>query len=233
MKTILLCITCSLCLQTATIGAQNSQQRIAEAFGKAFSEQRPTAFENIGKELPSDYWKSYADYYQAIYFLKTGEKGKSRHTIEEGIKRLENLKEKNSEDYALLSVIRSFSIQFVENIMRQGIVSGKVKEEAQRAIAMDEENIRAYYALACIDFYTPKEYGGGIHTEKILLKAITLKEQHQEGTDLPTWGKDAAYQLLISFYLKEKEQAKAQKYWEEAGKLYPGNRMIENLKKEF
>lgn len=36
-----------------------------------------------------------------------------------------------------------------------------------------------YYAQGSIDFYTPKEYGGGTKAESALLKAINLPEKNK------------------------------------------------------
>ncbi len=234
MRTILILIACCISLQSTITGkAQNSQQRIGQALGIAFREQNPSAMEQVEKELTSDYWRSYCDYYKAIYLLKSGEKEKSRQSIENGIKRLEKLKEKTSESYALVSVLRTFSMQFVKNAMKQGMIPEQVKDEAQKAITLDGQNVRAYYALASIDFYTPQEYGGGTNAEKLLLKAVTLEEQYGNAADLPTWGKDSSYQMLISLYLKNKDKVNARKYWEEAIKQYPEDRMIESLREKF
>jgi hypothetical protein len=87
--------------------------------------------------------------------------------------------------------------------------------------------------LGSIDFYTPAAYGGGQVAEKLLLKAILPEEQQAEGEDLPTWGRDYAYQLLILLYLKNNDAAQAKRYWEEAHRLYPGNAMINGLSEKF
>ncbi len=234
MKTTVVIFTMLLTdLQVATINAQGSQQRIEQAFAIAFRQQNLSEMDKTEKELTADYWVAYSRYFKAIYLLKTGDKKGSRDNIEIGIDRLKGVKEKFSEDYALLSVMRSFSIQFVDNVMKQGMISGQVRDEAQKAIKLDDKNIRAYYALGSIDFYTPSTYGGGQVAEKLLLKAISLEEQQGEGGDLPTWGRDYAYQLLILLYLKNNDATQAKRYWEEAHRLYPDNVMINGLSEKF
>jgi tetratricopeptide (TPR) repeat protein len=206
-----------------------SQQKIEQAFGAALRQHDLSEMDQVEKELTTDYWMAYSQYFRAIYLLKTGDNEGSREKVEAGIERLKSIKTKSSEDYALLSVMRSFSIQFVDNVMKQGMLSGQVRDEARKAIRLDDQNLRAYYALGSIDFYTPKEYGGVQEAEKLLLKAVSLEEQQAEGNDLPTWGKDFAYQMLVSLYLKNNDPAQAKRYWEEAHRLYPDNEMINGL----
>ncbi len=177
------------------------------------------------------YWIAYQRYYQSIYYLKVGNKDMSEESIDEAIDTIESIKTKNSDDYALLSIMTGFSLQFKG--MRAMFIASSIKKCAIQAIAADSTNIRAYYAYGSNDYYTPEQYGGGKEAERYLLKAISLTSQKIENRYLPSWGEPESYELLIKLYIRKKEMVKAERYYNIAIAKFPANRSIGYLKKRF
>jgi len=177
------------------------------------------------------YWESYLQFYSSIYYLKKGDKETAEKEIDKGINCLKEIKNKNSEDYALLSMIQGFSMQFKGQ--KAMFISEEIKENLKRAIALDSRNLRAYYVYASNDFYTPQEYGGGKETESYLLKAISLPVQKIKKEYLPSWGKEEAFGILIKFYIKNESWDRAKKYFKEGIKLYPQSYTINQLEREL
>jgi len=214
-------------VSSQTIHIQEIQSEINQAFYASFAAGNTSSLTDIANRLKPDnlplstYWWAYSKYYEAVFYLKTNYRAKSEATVQEGIEVLSKLKGKNSEDYALLALMQNFSMQFIANVMKLGVLSGKVDENIGKAIKLNSNNLRAYYVAASCDFYTPEEYGGGKKAEEYLLKAITLDAQPVKDAGLPSWGKDQAYQMLISLYLKKGDRKSAKKYSDEAKILFP------------
>jgi tetratricopeptide (TPR) repeat protein len=183
-----------------------------------------------GKTNPHiNYWEAYAKY--LLYFeydLKNEqEKEQAEKIIEEAIKLLEDIDKKTSEHYALLSLLGGLQLNFVNTLMLPFRAS-KVGKNAEKAIQMTPQNIRAYLALGIYDYYTPKMYGGMKVVEETLKKAIKLNDRYDPNPYSPDWGKQDAYLYLVKFYSYEKRKNDALKYLEEGLKLYPD---FETLKK--
>ncbi len=47
----------------------------------------------------------------------------------------------------------------------------------------------------------------------------------------PAWGKENAYELLVRYYLREKQAARARAYYDKAKQLYPNSYAIRSLAK--
>ena len=178
---------------------------------------------NLYRENPNNIilnWKGFLLYYKAIYFLKVNDKSNSEKTILEGIDILKDMKKKNSEDYAMLALLQSFSIQFTSGI-KASAISGEVKKNLGFAIDIDPSNLRAKYVYASNDYYTPARYGGGKEVEKYLLMAISLPDQKASNSFLPSWGKEESYTMLVRFYIEKENWDLAKKYYQEGLKMFP------------
>lgn len=173
------------------------------------------------------YWRSYLQFYSSIYYLKKGDKKTAEKEIDKGIDWLDDMKNKNSEDYALLAMLQGFGIQFKG--MKAMFISGEIKKNAKTAIALDSTNLRAYYVYASNDFHTPEKYGGGKEAEKYLLKAISLPAQKIKNDYLPSWGKEESYEMLIKLYIKREKWDLAKKYFQEGIKEFPDSYTINQL----
>lgn len=145
---------------------------------------------------------------------------------------LENNQNKNSDDYALLALLKGMSYSFV-SAMEAPAISRDINKYLEKGIEADNENFRIYYAQGSIDFYIPKEYGGGTKAESALLKAINLPEKNKSNSQLPTWGKEEAYDLIIRFYLRENQKDKAKTYFDKAKQLFPTSYIIQMHQSKF
>ncbi len=171
------------------------------------------------------YWKGYLYYYKSIYYIRYNEENKSEQAITEGINILQNIERKNSEDFALLALLQSFSQQFHSGF-QAGKVSADIERNIKNALELDPDNLRAHYVYASNDFYTPKKYGGGMEAEKHLLKAISLPEQKISNPYLPSWGKEEAYTMLIQLYINDENFESAKKYFNKGIEEYPDSYSI-------
>lgn len=224
--------------QNAQNTLQNIQQKVHTAFADAQQKNNTNSLNHINTELAELYkqnnqnlllyWQAYAKYYTAVYYLTKNDKKQSEKEIEKAIEYLKSIKKKTSEDYALLSIVQGFSIQF-KNMIKTIFLSKQVGKNGRLAIEKDDENLRGYLAVGTSDFYRPEQFGGGKIVEKNLLKAISLPSQKTKNTYLPSWGKEEAYEILIQWYIRKKNIEKAKKYHKEAMEKYPHNYMLKKL----
>jgi len=165
------------------------------------------------------YWRSYLKFYSSINYLIKGDNKSAENAINNGIELIQSVEKKYSEDYALLAMIQSFSIQF--NPGNAMYISVDIKKNVNSAISLDSTNMRAWYVLASNDFYTPEQYGGGKEAEKYLLKAISLPAQKIKNDYLPSWGKEESYEMIIKLYIKKEKWDLAKKYFQEGITTFP------------
>lgn len=223
-----------------TKNSEPIQQRIYQSFVNSIISKSSFSLDKMYKELENMYsknqsniiiyWKSYLLYYKSIYYIQVNDKVSSEHSINEGITLLEELKRKNSDDFALLALIQGFSTQFRSGIMA-GILSSKREQNVKRAIELNPSNIRAYYVCANGDFYTPAEYGGGKKVEEYLLKALALEEKANLNPFLPTWGREESYALLIQFYISKENWKSAKKAFNNGTSEFPDSYNIQRFAK--
>jgi len=213
------------------------QEKIYNAFVQSFMDKNNTDLNLLHEKLENLYstkknniilyWKSYLQFYASIYYLQKGDKETSEKEVGKGIDWLEKMKNKNSEDYALLAMLKGFDIQFKG--MKAMFISSSIKKNLKKAIAIDSTNLRAYYVYASNDFHTPEKYGGGKEAEKYLLKAISLPSQKIKNDYLPSWGKEESYEMLIKLYIKKEKWDLAKKYFQEGIAAYPESYTINQL----
>lgn len=211
---------------------QNVHNRIMDVFMNSFVEQDNSKMLSLIDELSSLYhksnnsiflyWKGYALYYSCIIYLKNGEKDKSYEELKKGIEALESIKKKNSEDCALLSMLHSFSCQFLK-FPKVIQASKKATDYIEHALKLDKNNPRVYYVLANNDYYTPKTYGGGNKVEEYALKALSIPAQKIANPYLPSWGRQESYELLTNYYIKKEDMKQAKKYIELGLLEYPNS----------
>lgn len=217
------CFTAKEIVTVETQVEQNIHNRIMDAFMNSFAVQNNSKMTSLIDELTTLYsknsnsiflyWKGYALYYNSIIYLKSGEKDKAHDELNKGIDVLESIKKKTSEDCALLSMLYSFSCQFLKfpAVVK---VSKNATNYIETAVKLDKNNPRAYYVLANNDYYTPETYGGGSKVEEYALKALSLPAQEKVNPYLPSWGRQESYELLTNYYIKIKDIEKAKKYIE-------------------
>ncbi len=215
----------------------NIQSKIYDAFVKSLRAGDNNSLKKLSKELETLnksknsklvlYWRSYLQFYSSIYYLTTGDKDAAEEEIDKGVDWLDDMQNKNSEDYALLAMLQGFGIQFKG--MKAMFIAGSIEENVQKAMKIDPENIRGYYVYGSNDFHKPARYGGGKKAEQYLLKAISLPAQKVKNPRLPSWGKEDAYELLIRLYIKQKKMDLAKKYFQEGMKMFPKSYMIKKF----
>ncbi|WP_430612979.1 hypothetical protein [Flavobacterium sp. JP2137] len=156
------------------------------------------------------YWKSYLYYNKSLYFKnilndEPAAKENIQHALEQRLKGAAT-----SEDYALIAACYAFSIQFADRAAWGGIAT-KVEECAKKALALNPNNIRAYYALASHHFYQPKGNGSWAKAEEYALKGLRCKTGVETGFYSPHWGKMHLYELLLQLYRVENRAEDAAK----------------------
>ncbi len=194
---------------------------------ESFLESNKTENENL-----KNYWIAYINYYKTIIAMQLKDKDLGLKSNKKGIDLLENNPNKNSDDYALLALLKGMSYPFVSG-MEAPAISKDINKYLEKGIEADDKNLRIYYAQGSIDFYTPKEYGGGTKAENALLKAINLPDKNEGYSQLPTWGKEEAYDLIIRFYLRENQKDKAKTYFDKAKQLFPTSYIIQTHQSNF
>jgi len=213
------------------------QHKISKSFIKSIITKNEQSLKYLSQQLEKLYmgkkqnlilyWRCYLQFYLSIFYLEVGNKKMAEKEIDKGIDWIVEMTNKNSEDYALLSMLQGFSIQFKG--IKAMFISKKIKENATTAIAIDSTNLRAYYVYASNDYHTPEKYGGGKEAEKYLLKAISLPSQKIKNDYLPSWGKEESYELIIKFYIRKGNWDLAKKYFQEGIKEFPENYTINQL----
>ena len=179
------------------------------------------------KENIVRYWQGYNQFYISVFYFGNGDKKAAKKEIDKGIRWIEEMDNKNSEDYALLSMLQGFGIQFKG--MRAMFIASRIKRNAKKAIELDSMNLRAYYVYGSNDFYKPKRFGGGKECERYLLKAISLPSIKSQEPYLPSWGREESYELLIRYYLRENKPEKAMQYYKEAIRIFPRSYILSRL----
>ncbi len=226
----LISICCLFCVK---MGAQNLQQRIDSAFYHFNQSQSMEEINRIvnelgrtpGKQALLSYWKAYAKYKQTLAYNELHSKEKSckkecAKILSQAITLLESNPHKTSDDYALMSIIRNVSISFCPRL-KIPFLSNAAKSDAQAAIDMDKENIRAHIAAGVQDYYTPAMYGGGRRYEDCFLKALELPDKQDRNPHSPSWGREEAYVYLVVHYYRKGEKDKAKDLLDEGLSFYP------------
>lgn len=200
---------------------------LGQAFEKGSSAQLDSIITTLRKLQPQNnivkQWLAYGLMNKSVYLLQTHSPEVSA-VLKEGIALLEGMEKKNSEDYALLGCLQSLSTATLQG-MQAGMMAGKATENATKARQLDSTNLRAWYVLGSLDFYTPAMYGGGKKAEEYLLKGLACKDQPIRNPYFPSWGRDRIYMLLIEISLKDDNKEQAAMLLQQAKKLFPHNPM--------
>lgn len=218
------------------------ETRIDRAFVQSMMNQSPEALTTLLTKLEAyaeersqplaDYWMSYLQYYQAIYHLQMGEEKKAEKATQAALDRLESLDAPNSEDYALMSMLKGFSIQFASG-MKAPFLGAKAAKYGEQALAIDSTNLRAYFVLASSDYYTPEQFGGRQKAEGYLKEALALPAQSVPNPYLPAWGREEAHEMLIKLYLAQERYDEAKAQFQEAHAELPESYLINQLASEL
>lgn len=209
---------------------ENVQKKLNWQTPKDSLNQFINSMEELKKSHPNpyvNYWEAFAIYTLHIQ-IKDTDKKKAEELVDQGIKLLEEIKNKNSEHYALLALFQGLELNYASSVTVP-FKAATNESTARKAIKLDANNLRAYFALALKDYYTPKMFGGGKIVEENLTKAISLNDKSDENPYAPDWGKPDAYRYLIRFYKKNEQLDKAKKLMEEALSKYPNDKGLITL----
>jgi len=215
-------------------GLNGIEKAINEALGASLQTGNSTPLDEVFEDISVlqnkpgnhwvDYWTAYTHFQYAVYYGNGAEQSEEKALEHTGLAKntLLDLKDKNSEDYALLALIQSNSLRYVKGMAIMS-ASGKAEDWANRAIEKDENNPRAYYVSGVYDFYKPSMFGGGRKCKKLLTTALSLYEQALPNPILPSWGFDDTYAKLARSYRmnKGKDVEKAKEIMEEGLKKFP------------
>lgn len=173
------------------------------------------------------YWLAFIKYQISIERMRKGRSEDPQKPLEDAIQILKQVKNKDSEIYALLAMASGLNLQFVP---RQNILLeiGDVNEALGKALALDPNNIRAFYANAISDFNTPPEYGGGRRSEGLLKQAIGVKETTPKPL-APNWGKDLVAALMVEVMIKNGKLEEARSFLADAKNKYPTSLALQDV----
>lgn len=228
--------------QKQILDLKNIQNEVLNDFMSSFTDQNNSKISKLIDQLSISYkttknslflyWQGYALYYNCIIYLKNSDTKNAEKELAKAINIVEKNDNKNSEDYALLSMLQSFSCQFATfpAIIK---LSRDAAFNIDNAIEMDKDNLRAYYVYANNDYHTPEEHGGGKKVEEYALKALSLPSQKIENTYLPSWGKQESYELLTNYYIKTKNILKAQEYIDRGLNEFPNSYILKGNKSKI
>lgn len=177
------------------------------------------------------YWRAFTHYYASIIALKKQDKENGLAHNTKAIELLKSIKNKNSNEYVLLAMNTSIGISFDHSSAITA--SAKARNYYDKAIKLDDKNIRAYYGKANSDFYTPKQYGGGLEVEPLALKGLSMKDTYSNHPHTPKWGRQEIYGLLVRYYTREGEKGKAILYCKQGLKKYPNSNELKSALKKL
>lgn len=173
------------------------------------------------------YWLSYAQYYSAIYYMQTQQPAKASAAIDDGIARLDDLKQKGSEEYALLARLQGLGMAYAG--LKAPIMSRRMFKNGARAIELDTANVRAYTVAAINDYFTPKAFGGRRKAKGYLEKALSLPTQRVKSDFQPSWGREEAFEYLLRYLIEEEKGTGAAELYDKAIQEFPNSYMIRSL----
>ena len=174
------------------------------------------------------YWKAYALYKETIVHYVYEREDEAEAALDRAIELLDAIGNKNSDEYALLSMATGFSIPF--SPIMAPIYGQRAENYAKKALEKDNQNIRAHYALANTDYYKPAMFGGGEYVEKHLLTAVNLPEQSAKSGRATSWGMPEVYKLLVRYYNREDRKPAAKLYLNKARKRFPEDQQLVGMK---
>ncbi|MEJ5052809.1 hypothetical protein [Sphingobacterium sp. MYb382] len=200
---------------------------------KALTSLETSLEQDGGKDVNlNNYWIAYINCLKTIVAQQQKDSATAKASDEKGIKLLERNETKGAEDYALLALLRGLSFPFASAGEEMNIYY-EIEHLLTNGLGLDKKNVRLQYVQAVLDFYTPSEYGGGYKAEKLLINAIEWPETNIDNPQLPTWGKEEAYDFLVQYYLRENKKESAKKYFKEGIFNFPNSTIILRHKASF
>ena len=195
----------------------DSVRRVAQALDQLRA-QKPNAY--------LSYWRAFARYH--LYFRAGEDKKQAEAALTKGIELLEAVPAKTAEHYALLSLMQGLNLEFA-SFLTMPFKAGAVKQNAEKALALAPNNLRAHYVRGISDFYTPAQFGGGKVAGSYFLRAIGLPDKPDANPYAPDWGKADAYYYLAQTHQKAGQTDLARQYAAEGLGKFPRNVRLKSL----
>ncbi|MBT32669.1 MAG: hypothetical protein CMO01_23650 [Thalassobius sp.] len=215
----------------------NIEDKINQSFDECFAVADASPLQTIITELENSkdgdawttYWLSYANVSLGIYLMEASKENSENalNAFTEAIDVLKDKDDKNTEEYTLLA--RAMSISISVRPAQAMMLSNKSKTYINKAMKLNDQNLRAYLQSGSSDYYTPKEYGGGNIAEAQFLKALSLPDKAINDEAAPAWGREEIYYMLVSFYLREEKYDKAKVYLKKGLDEFPDNQRLASL----
>lgn len=176
----------------------------------------------------SRYWQAYSLFQVAILRNNAHDKDHARQYVDRAIRVLDQLPVKDSEDYALMALMRAFSIRFVSFFNVSGVAQ-QAKTDGLKAIETDSTNLRAFLVAGLNDFYTPVMFGGQKEAEALFRRAVALGDQPGALHSNVHWGQDQAFEYLCTFYNQRGQRLQAEAVRQRAALRFPANAAFKRL----
>jgi hypothetical protein len=171
------------------------------------------------------YWLAYADFLTARVAIAKKQTDQARAAALEADTLLDRLEQKDQETYALQNLV--VLVQFpLSTQSDMGRLIAKLSELHGKL--GDAASVRALYARAQADFYTPKEYGGGQLAEKLLRQALAAPEEPHHPLK-PGWGRDDCAALLVRIVKASGRAAEARSLYAQWQRRYPDSLALGQL----
>lgn len=192
------------------------------------------ALPSLGNNHWKEYWTAYGYYHLSIYYAynQNPDVEKAKTAVESAITLLDELENKNSEDYALLGYMKGYSLQWKSGFA-MAKESAKASKWVKMAMDIDKQNPRAVFAFANNNFYTPAIFGGGKKADEYFTRSIALFKDAVPNPLVPSWGMDEAYTMLVRTKLKADKNDEAGSVLGEGLEYFPNNRNLKNLQEKM
>lgn len=213
---------------------KNVEQRINTAMSYAFMKRSISYLTDLRAEIAAvdqpeqkrlaTYWTAYTDFQITIYQLKSRKTDEAVAILNNAIRAVNALDNKNAEELTLLAYLQDFAVQFVAADEREAL-SKVASDNVKKALSLDDTNMRANYVYGRQQFYD----GEAEAAETLLKKAISLPANPVGDDTQPGWGKADTYELLVRYYLRQGRNAEAKTTLNTALKRYPDNYQLSVL----
>lgn len=182
------------------------------------------------EEAMPAYWEGFADYRLTVFYNRIQNTVDAQKFAKHGVAALEKaivLDPNSSESYALLATLEGMLIQY--DPMSGPILGPRASGHFQKAIALNDQNPRAYFLKAISTLFKPKMYGGGAEYALVdFQKALKLFESESQtdfsNTVHPDWGRLDCHVFYAQALLQTGEPEKARSTLEAALKIDPNHR---------
>ena len=175
-------ITVFIIISIGSLSAQTEQEKLDRFLEESFSLQSVEPIEsylanksNQSADENEAYWTSLAHFYKSVYYSYSIEKSDdlAELSAKSAIELLKKIEKKSSEEYALLSYVHGWWLQWQTKPV-QWIQAPKTKRWSELALELNQENPRALFVRGNLDSYTPTSLGGGKKAADLLKRALVI-----------------------------------------------------------